>query len=59
MSESNKPKKKMEVIVTNPIEDAARVLGIPVEKLKKYMSDKPLRGPEPRKPPQGESGPAG
>jgi hypothetical protein len=56
MSESNK--RKTNVIVSYPIEATARALGIPVEKIKKYLSGKPLRGPEPRKPQQGEGGPA-
>jgi hypothetical protein len=57
MSESNEPKKP-KATVSNWLDDAARVLRISVEDLKKYRSDKPLRRPDPPKPPQGESGPA-
>jgi hypothetical protein len=55
MSDGDKPKKK--AIASNWIDDAVRLLRIPVEEIKKYRSDKPLRRPDPPKPPPGEGGP--
>ena len=39
--------------------DLARVLRIPIEEIKKYISPKPLRHPDPPKPQPGENGPVG